>query len=457
MRVWRLLWSARVAGVLIAALGGLALLSVVVPQTSTLGAAYVADWAAAEPWLARPLLALGLDDIFSSWAYWVVSGLLAVNLTACTLRRIIKRRGTPALGSPGADAIEVTCRTGVETLARTLSSEVPLARITPVEDRGVVCVWGGWGFVGSVVMHAGLVLVVCAGLVTSLTRFESELILAEGQTVVDAESAYFNNTSLPLIGEAYGGAEITLDRLEFDYVGSTVVDARAFFTVDEDGVLRAEMARVNEPLRVGKKAFLLQEAGYAVGIRIIDEAGLPSVEAFVNLGEARPEGYFDTVDTGGFRLGLLAVPDAGRAADETQEKLNPVDPGLRVFAAPLAGDMAGEFTEIGMIRPGESMPLPAGSLELVEVRRWNRFNARADSGLPVIYLALALVVAGTVVRVVDPDRVVRVLLVRDGVVAVWSRARWGRAIAERASERVVGTVTRSVETVAVQKEDHDEC
>ncbi len=453
MKLLRLLWSARAAAVLIAALGVLALISVIVPQSSTLGAEYVDTWVTSQPWLARPLLALGLDHVFSSWPYWLVSGLLCVNLIACTIRRAVKRRGLPALGSPSSDSLHATCDARAELIAGTLRSTFRFATVTNADDRGVICVWGKWGFVGSVVMHAGLVLVVVAGVVTSLTRLESNLLLTEGQTISDVPSSYVETSRSPLVGDPFTGAEITLERLEFDYVGPTITDARAFFSVFEEGSNRSETARVNEPLRVGPKAFLLQDAGYAVGLRHTDAQG-QTFEAFVNLGQARPEGYYDTFDVSDLRLGLLAVPDASRAGEAADAKLNPADPALEVSAGTITGSEV-TLSEVGMIRPGETIQLPQGSLQLIEVRRWNRFNVRADGGLPVVYVALLLIVAGTVARVSDPDRVVRILLEDDGTVRIWSRARWGRVIAERAQERVTREMAM-LDPRAAQEENEDE-
>lgn len=454
MKHLQLLWSARVAAILIAALGVLALVSVVVPQSSTLGAEYVETWVSLQPWLARPLIALGLDRVFSSWPYWLVSGLLCVNLIACTIRRVVKRRGVSTLGQPSGEHSRIHCAESADVIAHGLRAAFRFARVLNADDKGVVCAWGAWGFAGSVVMHAGLVLVVLAGVVTGLTRLESNLVLTEGQSVSDVAATYVETSRSPLMGDPFTGAEITLDRLEFDYAGSTITDARAFFSVADDGTSRFARARVNEPLRVGAKAFLLQDAGYAVGLRYTDAQG-ETFEAFVNLGEARPEGYYDTIDVGGWRLGLLAVPDATRLAEPADAKLNPVDPGLLVSAGAIAEDAPVTLAEAGLIRPGEVLQLPQGSLQLVDVRRWNRFNVRADGGLPVMYVALALIVIGTVVRVTDPDRVVRILLTGDGAVTVWSRARWGRVIAERAQDRVMRELAK-LDPSATDSQEEDE-
>lgn len=437
MRIRRFLGSPRLAAALIAALLALSVLSVVFPQTSTLGSEVVGRWREAEPWIAEPVIALGLTRVFHSWPYYAVSVLLAVNLTVCTFDRALARRrsGEPSLGTAPGDATEVR-RVGAggdmrEVLARGMRGFEVLA-----VEGGVVCRGGRGGFAGSVLMHAGFVVLVLAGIVTGLTQFEGVIILTEGLGAEDAPSSYVETPRVPSVGAPYTGAFLTLDRMEFEYVGPTITESRAFLAVDEDGVRHEYVARVNHPLRVGTKSFLLKDSGLAAGLRVTDPSGTVLPAAMVNLGRQVPEGYADSAEFAGLRLGLLAVPDADapRGAMVAQ-RLALVKPAVIVSATVDGRQVASDVKAL----PGESLDAGGWRVEVLEVRRWTGFNARVDFGMYVAYVGFALAVVGSALRVLDPDRVVRVRL-EGGRALVWARARWGPRLATTAVERAAAAL-----------------
>lgn len=436
MKLRRALASPKLAAVLIAVLLLLALLSVIVPQSGTLGAAYVGEWRRTQPWLAVPALALGLDRVFASWPYWIVSLLLAVNLTACTLERVLRRRATSlSVGVAPADAVRLRFVGDAEEGAGALKAAMRGFETT-VLVGGVVARSGRYGFLGSVIMHAGLVVLVAAGVATGLTRFEGQLLLTEGQALRDVPASYLKVDRTPALGHPYTSAEITLDRLEFDYTGHTVTDARAYMTVTDGGRTRRSVVRVNEPLRIGNKSFLLKDAGFAAALKLTDPSGREYPPSFVDLGKSAPDGSFDSVDVGGLHLDILTVGDLAGRGRNVAEKFALVQP-----AAIMTATVDGTSTSVAstVVRPGETVKAGGWRIDLLEIRRWNRFNARLDLGMYVAYLGFALALLGTAMRVFDPDRVVRAAFfpAEDGAteVALWGRARWGKALADEAVER----------------------
>lgn len=437
MRLRRSLGSPRLAAALIAALLALSVVSVIVPQTATLGREVVETWRESQPWLAVPALALGLDRVFYSWPYYLVSLLLAVNLTVCTLDRVRRRSAAsgPALGTAPDDAQRVRMPEGADAISA-LTHGMRGFRVETVAG-GVICRSGAWGFTGSVLMHVGLVVLVAAGVVTGLTRFEGVMLLTEGLGAADVPSSYVELGRVPDLGEAYTGAEIALDGMEFDYEGPTITESRAFLTVGRGDSRRAYTARVNHPLRVGAKSFLLKDSGLAVGLRVTDPSGTVLPDSMVNLGSEQPDGYADTADFGILDLGLLAVPDAAapRGAAIAQ-KLILVDPCVLVTATVGGTDVAAGRS----VRPGGVLEAAGWRIEVLEVRRWTSFNVRVDRGMYVAYIGFALAVLGSAARVLDPERTVRVRLAgREAT--VWARARWGRAIAAAAAVRAVRSLT----------------
>ncbi len=434
---WRELGSTRLATILISSLLLLSFLSVLVPQADTLGTKVIDEWRRSEPRLATPVLALGLDRVFTSWPYWLLSAMLALNLTLCTTRRARTARAVPRkVGTPPEVTEIVPVHGDAAAVADLLRVRMRGFEVYEVDD-GVVCRSGRWGLWGSVLMHSGLVLLIAAVSLTGMTRFEGEMLLTEGVSAQDEMPIYTKVTRLPVWGDPYSGAELTLERMEFDYAGPEVTEAKAYMRVDEGGGDRRFVARVNHPLRVGTKSFLLEDSGYAVGIRALDPSGTAVPDALVNLGRPTPDGSADSVDLDGLHLDLNAVADAmaPRGASIAQ-KMNPTDPAVIVTAT-----VAGRAVLRGaLLRPGGTAQAGGWTVKVLEVRRWTSFYARRDLGVYVAYLALALVVLGPVARVLDPDRTVRLRL-GDGKAAVWARSRWGPGPAESAERRVIGLLT----------------
>ncbi len=438
MKALRALASIRLAAALIAVLLVMSVLSVVVPQSATLGTNVVDRWRESEPWLAEPALALGLDRVFHSWPFYVVTVLLSVNLAACTALRSKRRdRRFGSVGEPPESAHEIAWRLGPAEAALALGGGWN-ARACAEAPGGVVCVSGRRGHTGSLVMHWGMVAVILAGVVTAMTRFEGEMLLVEGVETPDVRESHQRITQLPDRGVPFTGAFITLEDMEFDYQGPVVTEARAYLAVREGDRVWRRVVRVNEPLRIGAKSFLLKDTGYTVGLRVTGPDGSERTDALVTLGEARPDGWADNVSIGPLSLEVLAIPDAEAPRGmPVAELLEPVDP-----AAVVTVTVAGQVEAAGeLVRPGGSVSAGVWTVELLEVRQWTQVNSRLDHGMYLAYAGFAAMTLGFGLRMLDPAAVVRVAL--DGQVArVWGSARWGEEFAGSAIKAAVGRLAR---------------
>jgi hypothetical protein len=426
MNLGRTLRSTRLAAVLLALLAGFVLLGFVVPQRVVLGTEEYLRWAAANPVGARLLEAVGLDSVFTSWAFVAVVAALVVNLIACTWHRLVNppRRVSQRMSPPPSARRLVLDGEGASVEGVLAGFSRPW-RMLVAGDGVWVLLRGEIGWWGSILMHAGIVVLALAGIVSALTRFSGTMLLTEGQTLRDAPDSYVEVSELPRWGAPFGDFEVTLERMAFTYDGDQVTDAVALTTVAESGVARTRDVRVNRPFRVQGKSLLVGKGGYSVRLNALGPDGA-AIDSFVNLGNAVAQGYQDTIALGSVTLDVLAVPDYDSRDGSAYQKLLLRDPAVRVAAG-------GESV---WLRPGEQGEVAGVGVAVADFRLWNTYLVRADRGLPIAYVAFGMVFIGAVIRWLDPDG--RVILFEDGPSAVWLwfRDRHGSHSAAHAAGRI---------------------
>ncbi len=418
-RAVRLLASPRLAALLIVVLMAMSVLVVVLPQKGYLGEQFE-QFSADAPWLARAMVALGLDRIFTGWPIAVVATLLVANVAACTLLRFQARSRVPrvavprdatsvgldaSLGAEGAleRASEVLVRNGFSVLART--------------EDGLVARAGSSGFWGSMLLHLSLLVIIAGGAFTALTSFRGEMAITDGQTVVDAPESYLAVSDTPEVGKAFSGTRISVDSTGIRYDRGVVVSAVSRMrALEPSGRTVAKDVRVNHPLYAGGKAYLLQTSGYAVAL-IHSTGGEPARSLVVRLAERTPEGWRDSIELADpssvqpVIVEMLATPVPLARGD----RLPPEEFDLRDPRLILRLVRGGSVLWEGTLAEGESVPGSTGvSLTFEELRLWNRFLVRGEPGRWVTYVGFWLAVIGSAWRFMVPERRVVVSVGADG-------------------------------------------
>lgn len=389
--------SLRVAAWLMAALGVLVVVSALVPQRAYLGSEY-AEFAARAPAVARIVAAAGLDRVYGGWPITVVTALLGIDLVTCTALRISNRLPKHAAKTGRSEAASSQLEQCVA------EAEGAGWQVRTIRDRSVTLVRGRSGFWGSVVMHAGLIVVIAGGVATSLTGFRGQAVIAEGQTIVDDPSGYESVSVVPRLGTAYRGTRIMLEDMDVRYSQGAVVSAVARMrAVLPDGRSVSKAVRVNHPLEAGGKSWLLQDSGYSVRIVVRDGSQRAAALA-VKLAAETPIGWRDDIvvpsDQGDIRISLSATPRPVSAGERAvEEKLAIRDPRLALVIQ--RGDDRWE----GTLAPGQT----SGSADGVTVAfegldLWTRFLVRGEPARWVTYAGFWLVVVGALWRFAVPER-----------------------------------------------------
>lgn len=409
--VWlRRLGSPRLALWLIGVLMVMNLLSVLVPQRIVLGGSFE-DFVRESPFLAAVTEVSGLSRVFTGWPIVVVSGLLALNLIACTFLRLARRR-RPAIPRKPRQGPSVRLSSSWPSGQAFLKAAGDVLgggswKMMSVSDHGFVAVAGRIGFWGSMLLHASLLVLIVGGALTAVTSFRGELAITDGETIVDAPEAYLSILDTPEIGAAFSGARISLDRTEIGYEKGEVVSAVARMRgLDMDGRTISKDVRVNHPLEVGGKSYLLLNSGYAVNISV-DTSATGPVSRVVRLGEETPFGWRDrfelppTDDGRTAELRFLATPvpvEAGQPIPA--EKFAITDPRMRVKLV-----VGGVETWEGRLEPGQTQQLGPGIAVTFEgMRLWDRFLVRGEPARWVSYVGFWMAVVGAAIRFLFPER-----------------------------------------------------
>ena len=429
-RILAALASLKLAAALIALLALLSLLAVIIPQQGYLGPAYE-QFVKDVPWLEAVFSALGLHRIYSGWPIVLLSALLVVNLVACTLWRILRRqhavRAVPDVPSPLSDA------------AHMLASE--RWKFLGGPEGRVVARAGGSGFWGSVIMHAGLVVIVAGAVATVLTSFRGEMVISEGQTLTDQKGDYFSVSAEPSLGTSYSDTRLALDAMKVDYEGGVVVGASASMrAIEPDGDVITHEVRVNHPLDAGGKSYLLQDSGYSARMVVAYEGGAAD-PLIVALGQEMPYGWIDHLELESpqgapVAIDLLATPvPLEEWQDLPLEKFTIADPRLRMRIQ--AGDSAWE----GVLAPGESASTGDLTVTFEGLGLWNRYLVRGEPARWITYAGFYIAIIGAAWRFLVPERRIAVT-VRDGVLSARLHARpWKGRFASRDEALVRSIIT----------------
>lgn len=395
MKITKALASPKLAASLIATLLALCLVSFLVPQRPQAELMLYGQWAKANPSLARMARITDLDNVFASPLFAGVLALLGLNLTVCTLRRM-KRSATrvsrvPGSAPEGARSFVVSIeREAVETGLRGHWRSWAHTWVRDGERSYLLLDRTARSRLGSLVMHAGILLLILGGIVSGLTRFTGTLALTEGQSVPDAPASYSSPPQEPRLGEPYSGALITLESMKFDYEQGFITQAHARVRFSDAAGEGVREASVNNPAKWRGKYYLLVRGGHAVDLSVSGPDGVILSNTVVRLGDALPDGSGDTVGLpDGRKLQIMTVADYSKQS-QYKERLNLSDPAVRFR-------INGVGTKL-WLRPGESGQVGDLSISVGDVRLWNEFSARKDSGSLPVYLAFAVITVGAAAR-----------------------------------------------------------
>lgn len=363
----RLSASTPLAVVLVAALVVLSVAGAALPQESAIGAPALAQWQRQHTLVSAVARPLGLFHAFSSWPFIVALALLAFNLVACTVDRLMRRRAT------------------------------------------MTAVFGG-----SLLLHVGLLVVLGGGLVTSAYRFDGTIVATEGQVLdMAVPQSYMHLSRGPLARQApLPQIKLGLEKFKPSYVSgmATRFDSELRAGTGK-GRLRHLAVRVNHPAAVDGFAVTQSDFGYSPDLLVTTAPGRPIIDAYVALTSRRTQEetiYEDFVVIPGIkgRMMLRVYPDfVMREGRHTSASAEPRSPVLWVR---LVNPDSVTRRQV-LLKPGQDAAIGGFHIVFRDLRYWSAFRVARDPGMPVVYAGFLICITGLIARYVrlDPGAIPR--------------------------------------------------
>ncbi|HEY3446471.1 MAG TPA: cytochrome c biogenesis protein ResB [Myxococcales bacterium] len=360
--------------------------------------------------------ALGLDHVLGSWWFLALLALSAASLWIVTwdqwksARSVWREKPTP-------DSFR----------------EAPFRRQwtrPPTEPsagaRSTIETTGRLSLLGSPLFHAGLLMIIAAGVVRMLFGAEAVVDLYEDEVLPPLPAAFGAQWPGRLAQPFALDRPLRLERLSAETYpsgGLKLLSAEMRF----EGEPRAQRVAVNAPLRQGLTAFYLsQSLGPAALVRVDGPSGHEPVAVLLQP-EAASGSFSATTTVGDLEVRLRGEWRPGTPVPERLQCRVLRDRSL-VFA--------------GLIGSGMPVKVPGGgdTLTLVGARQWARFTAQRDPSTPLIYLGFVVCLMGTALMfgLVKVDTAVLVQPGPEGeTVVVALRARRFSALFEERFEHLV--------------------
>lgn len=454
--VWRSLRSMRTALVLLLLVGLGAVAGSLVPQVGVADARIAAMFRD-HPLRARIYDQLGLFDVYGSWWFTILYGLLLVSLVACILPRT--RALARNLVSKPTPARDLASMRHYAELTLPIPPDRAIEHARGVLRRKRFRVWWPEGALslaadkglareaGSLVFHWALLLLLLGVVWGKGTGFSGQAVIVEGETWTETHASYDGQIREGrFFGEDHSGVRVRVEDFQATY--RMTGQPRDFVTratlLDErGGVLERVEIRVNHPAEAEGVRFYQFGYGWAPVIRVEHE-GRPIFDGPVvcQQGEA-PEGVSPLQvpwrcvvklpslrPQMGIRFelwpdsrGLLALLETGRA----MPMIVAYAPVMtwEAYEGDLRADLVQSVSTLetsamrkigsGALGAGETVDVGRGvTVSFPELRQYTVLTVARDRGMWIVLVAAILMMSGLLPALYGSRRKVWVSAEADG-------------------------------------------
>lgn len=412
--IWDVVTSRTLAVWLLAVVTVMLAVGAVLPNPALLAPADAGDLQLRHPLAYKLGERFNSQELAKSWAFAAIGIFLVVSTSLCSLDRLfaryrfgVKRKTGSFPNSIGgvkktfdiADAAVLKDHTIAWLRKRRWRIQVShTGALTDVVGKR-----GEAGFWGSIFFHGILITALFGLIVYYLAGYRARLIFTEGQSYALREESFYRVDKRPVWGFRLPDVEIgLLKQLSFYSPDAprTATDYVAKFRVTDRSTGKSweKDVRINDPLIIDGKEFLLVVGGYSPRIIIQDEDGAVAFDRYVAL--RKREGTEDSVAfADGLRVDTRLFPDFtldnGSPSTKTLQLKNPflhvtIRKGAKVISE-------------GLIPYNGEVKTGAYTILFRDARRWVEMELVGEPGIGFFFVLLLLGVAGIAARVLDPE------------------------------------------------------
>jgi len=395
----------------------LLIIGAILPSPSSLPQEKAAGFITEHPYLFEFAKRFNVQRITSSWFFLVIPLFLFISISACTFKRIqIKLKSSEEIVlSKGVS------RNTIEEVV--LSKEVSRNTIKDAlikngwwikhKENEIVALKGRIGFWGSVVFHAGMLLLFAGIGLSVLTGLRSSVMLLQNrETAVELQNMALIYKK-PLIIPDLPDVRLTLKDFFVRYRQDKTPDeyrAVLLFEDEEHNVSEKAIA-INQPLKYKGIQFTLQRYGITPRITINDPSGQLLFDGDVNLVAVTDAYDMFQVAEEGLVVYTRFYPDMMvQGGMPVLKGLNTGKPGFEFIIKNRDGKETRGYGYLNSsVRVGDY------NVSVRDLKYWVQFDLTLDYGLGVIIAGIIVILFGLVIRFIDYDRYVYVKICNDKV------------------------------------------
>ncbi len=419
----------------------LLLAGVLLPSPGMLPPEKAMRFAEEHPYLSELSKRFNVENITSSWIFIILPAFLFISITLCTTKRIInffKVSNTFLENSntfKNAEEIFIRQNITLEDIKNFFRR-----RRWRVEERGNIlyCVKGRTGFLGSVLFHAGMLIAFTGIILSVLTSFRGSLMLIEGMRTDISNHAVIARK--PVLNIAPPDIALTLDSFTVRFgADRTPLEYSALILFeDENSELTEKKVGINQRLKYRGLSMTLQRYGITPEFVVKDIKGNVLFHANVNLSASADFYDMFNIFEEGLTIYTRFYPDM--IIKNGEPLLRSMNRGAEGFHIILKDKNNNEFK--GSVYVNSEEKIGNYNISIKGLKHWIELESSMDYGLNVIISAFVMILLGLMVRFIDYDRTVS-LMIDNNKIYIKGHARIFRGIFKEELERLIKDISES--------------
>jgi cytochrome c biogenesis protein ResB len=279
------------------------------------------------------------------------------------------------------------------------------SRKTIVGNRGNI------GFWGSIFFHFILITALMGLVIYYFGAYRATLGITEGQSFRLQRDRFAHILEEPVWGLGLPNAEVGLLKQYSIYSEDDPlypIEHVAVFRVRDINSKRTweKEVRINDPLEIDGKRFLLQRGGFSPRIVINNSAGRLIFDKFVALRNERGTEDNITIEEEDIQLKIKFYPDLVRKGESFDTKSLQIKNPFYMLT--VYRQDAHLFNELV---PFNGMAKAAGyQIHFPEVRRWVEMELVGEPGIGFFFIVSFIGLFGVLIRMIDPDERIYIIL-----------------------------------------------